>query len=150
MIQVNFIWTSNINILAHIYDDMSFKPSLKCPDPKKMDGNMQTFGGVYKLKIGLASADELIMAGAGHSVEDNNYLLQNGTSAEFWSMTPAYYSHLSSDNPIPEVFKNAYDAPSPIPEDVNLSFAVRPVINLKSNTHFIYGDGSIDDPYTLE
>ena len=137
------------------------KPSLKCPDPIESDGTMKNYGGVYKLKIGLITFDELIMAGFGTTYEpgcnplDTNYLMYD-ESNNFYTMSPLDFLNAGDNvNIWPELFGygniGSGDSTSVLGNyPIKYSGAYKPVINLKSNTHFIYGDGSYNNPYILE
>lgn len=122
------------------YDRMqNNSPSLKCNETDK------TYGGKYNLKIGLLSADEVILAGYSlytDSIYTNafNYLYNTTT----WStMSPNRYS--SSNSYVYSVF----------PKYLNTSTTTaktyyRPVINLKSDTHILSGTGTENDPYIID
>lgn len=118
-----------------------YQPSLKCPDTS------QLYGGNYKLKIGLMTADEANYAGLNTKTPHattNNYLYY---SSNWWFMTSGWKYITSSATSSsggnttiginPQIF-------------VNYTFYVRPVINLKSNTLITSGDGSLSNPYVVE
>ena len=112
--------------------------SLKCPD------TTENYGGSYKLKIGLLSADELNYAGfvfrqnTKTTATNANYLYVS--TGNWWhTMTPYYktvgyrgYTSYFSNN-------NLYSG-----------IKVRPVINLKSDIQITGGDGSKSNPYVVE
>ena len=112
--------------------------SLKCPD------TTENYGGSYKLKIGLLSADELNYAGfvfrqnTKTTATNANYLYVS--TGNWWhTMTPYYktvsyrgYTSYFSNNNLYSVIK------------------VRPVINLKSDIQITGGDGSKSNPYIVE
>ena len=72
------------------------EPTLICPDPKGIDGTMQTYGGIYRTKIGLLSADEVNMAGiacnTSYVAVEPNYLYNGDV---FWTMSPDSVSSTS-------------------------------------------------------
>ena len=122
-------------------------PILTCPDPTDLN-NIQThnFGGVYKLKVGLITADEAAFAGIGGgsyggSVSaDQNYL--DFVSDYSITMTPE-----RSDSPWDFIMFNFnsgifYDGPA------KTSGLAYPVINLKADVTFT-GDGTASKPYTV-
>ena len=128
------------------------KPSLECPDTNV------DYGGSYKLKIGLLSVDELLMAGyhaayindsaAGYKT---NYLSRNQS---FWTMSASSFKnnagtffgeHLFVGN---ENISLSEGSTGTFNEGGN-QFFVLPVINLKSNV-IVTGSGSQNDPYVVE
>lgn len=118
-----------------------YQPSLKCPDTS------QLYGGNYKLKIGLMTADEANYAGLNMKTPhatNNNYLYY---SSKWWFMTSGwkYITSFATSTAglnttigiTPQIF-------------VAYTFYVRPVINLKSNTLITSGDGSLSNPYVIK
>ncbi|HJJ17160.1 MAG TPA: hypothetical protein OIM63_03640 [Bacilli bacterium] len=125
---------------ARIYEH---QPSLKCPDTS------QLYGGNYKLKIGLMTADEANYAGlsvkAPHATT-NNYLYY---SSNWWFMTPC--AKLITSNATLSSESTAASSIGITPQIfVTYTFYVRPVINLKSNTLITSGDGSLSNPYVIK
>lgn len=119
------------------------QPSLKCPDTS------QLYGGNYKLKIGLMTADEANYAGlsvkAPHATT-NNYLYY---SSNWWFMTPC--AKLITSNATLSSESTAASSIGITPQIfVTYTFYVRPVINLKSNTLITSGDGSLSNPYVIK
>ena len=128
------------------------QPSLKCPNTSV------NYGGNYKLKIGLLSADEMTYAGLIYTYIERYALfdgstdlnfLSNGNNGKYFSITPLkYYTYnFEYTAHIFSPFNNAnlisYDFSG------NTSY-VRPVINLKSDIQITSGDGSKSDPYVVE
>ncbi len=127
----------------------SINPQLKCPNPTQQDKSLRDYGGVYKLKIGLISADEIVLAGFkptnSTGVTTSNYLYYSNASSDyFWSMSPNYsitngaysfngylnYRYLSNTN-------------------VHTTYRVRPVININGDV-IATGDGTKDNPYIIK
>ena len=106
-------------------------PSFICPSTN------ESYGGSYRLKAGLITADELVYAGESYFVTGNSYLKTIATS--YWSMTP--YNETNN-------FMMEYISLK------NISFAthavIRPVINISTENMTLTGDGTIDNPYILE
>lgn len=127
------------------YDRISkqYQPSLKCPDTS------QLYGGNYKLKIGLMTADEANYAGLNVKTPyatTNNYLYY---SSNWWFMTPS--AKLITSNATLSSESTAKSSIGITPQIfVTYTFYVRPVINLKSNTLITSGDGSLSNPYIIE
>ena len=110
-------------------------PTLICPVTS------ESYGGSYRLKAGLITADELALAGENLDVEGNSYL-NIGTNG-FWyrSMTPAGFG---DDGAL--VWNEGsvlYSA------SVYGHGAVRPVINVTTNNGFASGSGTVSDPYVI-
>ena len=111
-------------------------PTLKCPSTS------ETYGGSYRLKAGLITADEFVLSGESVRVSANSYLIQSGVSNEILTMSPGEYSSMNfifaynfSNLGYNAVARNAY--------------SVRPVINVKVDTGFTSGDGTATNPYVL-
>lgn len=117
---------------------MTRSPSLKCPSTS------ESYGGSYRLKAGLITADELVLAGESSSVSGNSYL--NPGERDYWGMTPSAFAYNSADvstliSYLGLVF-NAVDS-------TDESYGVRPVININANSKFASGDGTAENPYVL-
>lgn len=112
-----------------------YKPSLVCPD------NTSGFGGVFERKIGLLTADEVIMAGGAYNTNNHNYYLYNGEN--FFTMSPSHHSN-SKMNLF--IVNNNGSLTTAL---TNSSLGVRPTINL-DGTVFVSGNGTINNPYIIE
>ena len=60
-------------------------PSFICPDTN------ESYGGSYRLKAGLITADELVYAGESYNVSGNSYLNSGEDGMPYWSMTPTSF-----------------------------------------------------------
>lgn len=122
----------------------SFSPSLKCPDTS------QTYGGYYKLKIGLLTTDESNFAGLGlstsssNAAQSTNYIYSSVPSTGWYSMSPKYWRYSKS-----YVFLNRDGSYSGNDYATNYERGVFPVINLNSNVDITGGDGTSSNPYTI-
>ena len=115
----------------------SHSPLLKCSDTS------ETYGGNYKLKIGLLTADEMSFAGLGDDTNastTNNYLYYSG----YWYTMSLKYSNTNHGR----LFLGYYGKITDY-HGVTYSRAVRPVINLNSNVDITGGDGTSSNPYTI-
>lgn len=116
-------------------------PSLMCPDTDK------NYGGVYRLKVGLLSADEIMLAGYQYKKTSSSYL-SNGSG--YWSMSPYYYN---SSNGFVQIFlamgSSLLDSSNPGASQATHGRA-RPVINLKEDVLVLKGDGTKDNPYVID
>lgn len=111
------------------------RPSLVCPTTNA------DFGGIYKQKIGLLSADEVAIAGGVYGVNNYNYYLYNGET--FFTMTGAdYYNYIAN------LFIVTNSGAISTAPTTNLA-GIRPVINIASTTT-VSGAGTIDNPYTID
>ena len=112
-------------------------PVLNCPSTSEI------YGGSYRLKAGLITADELTLAGESKYVVGNSYLNPGDYEMGYWSMTPAVFD-----------IRNAYmwsEHGNLGYGDVgNFSFAVRPVINVTTENGFTSGDGTSENPYIIQ
>ena len=135
-------------------------PQLTCPNPT-VNGNVssdvaevngtkyRTYGGVYKLKIGLLSGDEIVLAGfkpiTSSGVTDTNYLYYTGYSNScFWSSSP-YYSNSSDARDFGGRLGNRYLYYG----YVNDAYGVRPVINISTDGLTATGKGTKEDPFVI-
>lgn len=108
------------------------------------------YGGNYKLKIGMLSADEMIFAGMGKNYETSasNYLLNK----EFVSLTPLYSYKSTANAPFSGNMEISrfYGVHSSGREVSSTSANIRPVINLKSDVQITGGDGTSSNPYVVK
>ena len=117
------------------------KPSLQCHNPKDKGGTINNYGGIYKTKIGLLTADEMVMGGLSyyensqHATSDN-YLY----SGDWWNLSPTIF------NGVAYVFVGFYG--STYYRYVRAADDIVPVINLNSNVT-ASGDGSEENPFVI-
>ena len=112
-------------------------PSFICPTTS------ESYGGSYRLKAGLITADELVYAGESYGVLGNSYLSPGEKRLYYWSMTPA----MLSNNSAYVWFENI----GPLFNRIDSFFdGIRPVINIKTENMTLTGDGTEDNPYVLE
>ena len=110
-------------------------PTLKCPS------TTESYGGSYRLKAGLITADELVFAGESMMVVGNSYLNPGESGIPYWSMSPA-------------TFGNGYafvwfEGEILINYSVVSKYAVRPVINVTTDNGFTSGNGTASNPYVI-
>ena len=110
-------------------------PTLKCPTTS------ESYGGSYRLKAGLITADELVLAGESMGVIGNSYLNSGSSNIYYWSMTPAGFNDGFAS--VWGEFDSLYIL------NVDNYFAVRPVINVTTDNGFTSGDGAASNPYIL-
>ena len=110
-------------------------PTLSCPATE------ETYGGSYRLKAGLITADELTLAGESSYVVGNSYLNPGESDYLYWSMTPAAF--ISGDACV------WYENVGFTYNNVAYYYAVRPVINVTTENGFTSGDGTASSPYTI-
>ncbi len=110
-------------------------PTLKCPS------TTENYGGSYRLKAGLITADELVLAGESMMVTGNSYLNPGDSGIDYWTMTPAdFFNGFAGVDGGFETLGSAYVAGI---------FAARPVINVTTDNGFTSGDGTVSNPYVL-
>ena len=109
-------------------------PTFKCPSTD------QNYGGTYKLKFGLLSADELIFAGMKYgTINTSNYLKRN---AWYWTMTPYnsnYVFYVSSSG-----YLTYTNASSSSTSSVMIAY------NLKHNIQITSGSGTSSSPWVIK
>ena len=124
-------------------------PTFKCPTTN------EAFGGSYRLKAGLLTADELTFGGRSYAVNnDDDYFGISGSGFYFnLTSTPFGYLPISSTNNTKRsfVFRNYKNDLEAMGTGSGSTFGVvmRPVINVSSNNGFISGDGSLENPYVI-
>ena len=111
------------------------RPTLTCPTTNA------DFGGIYKQKIGLITADEVALAGGVYNTNNYNYYLSNGES--FFTMTGAEYNNLTAYMFIVTNTGSISTAPT------TTAYGIRPVINLDP-TLTVSGSGTTENPYTID
>ena len=110
-------------------------PTLKCPS------TTESYGGSYRLKAGLITADELALAGEAAGVVGNSYLNPGDSGMNYWTMTPADFTgNLVS---VWHEFENLGGT------YVSNDLAARPVINVTTDNGFTSGDGTALSPYAI-
>ncbi len=115
------------------------KPSVICPnDSDKFTVSPENGNGALTYPVALLTADEMTLAGHGYS---SSYLYTNQTN---WSLSPSDFSYdyaagfyLYSSGDLS--YSNVYD-----------SNGVRPSISLAPGTIITSGDGTSENPFTVE
>ena len=111
-------------------------PILKCPS------TTENYGGSYKLKLGLITADELVLSGMVPSMGTytDSYLTSDWY---YWSMSPACFD-------FGRTF--AWGAGEGLGyNNVDRTYGgLRPVINLTTDNGFASGSGTATDAYVLQ
>jgi hypothetical protein len=99
------------------------------------------FGGAYTQKVGLITADEVVLAGGMFNADNTSYYLNNGET--FFTMTPLeYFNYASYVAAVTTTGSIAGAYP-------NTQFGIRPVILLNSSVT-VSGEGTIGNPYTID
>ena len=111
-------------------------PTLKCPSTN------ESYGGSYRLKVGLITADELAFAGEVGGTLNDGYLNPVENGYWYWGMTPSAFLTDSA------YVWSEFDALSS--SNVRNRRAVRPVINVTTDNGFASGDGTAQNPYVIE
>ena len=118
-------------------------PSYKC-ETTGVDGEIDVN------KVGILTFDELVYAGGGYGVKLNYYLRNNATQDEWLMLSLRSFSivgkSVDSFTMGSGVSEN-YGAFSQTLVDTSRSF--RPSITLLANTKILSGNGTIENPYTI-
>ncbi len=112
-------------------------PTFICPE------TTEDFGGSYRLKAGLITADELAFAGEAYGVDNDDY--SSSVCDEYFTMTPV--GVFSADPDTPEVWRGGTEFRN---AQIDFTFGIRPVINVDTNNKTLVGDGTVDNHYELE
>ena len=124
-------------------------PSLQCEEQRDQFSLSTSSGGTsgygnntLKYSVGLITYDEALLAGAESYTSNNNYYLYTGQN--YWIGSPfnwhIYYSYLCG------VYASGaltwyYYSP--------LSLGIRPSLSLKSGIIYVFGDGTVTNPYVI-
>ena len=134
----NYRETENVRYYG-AYDRITssaINPVLLCADTSV------NYGGKYKLKVGLLTADEIALAGYNTkiaSTTNNSYLEKDFL---WWSFTP-------NDSDI-NTWARVFYAESRLSSYYTKNSSdVRPVINLKADTQVTSGNGTSSNPYVV-
>ena len=120
-------------------------PTFACPSTS------ESYGGSYRLKAGLITADELVYAGESYSVEGNSYLNPGQGGIPYWTMTPSYDDRGTRTRGVVSYSSNNYIMVTFLSfNDISHSYNLRPVINIKTDGMTLIGDGTMENPYTLQ
>ncbi len=97
--------------------------------------------------IGLITADEATFAGGAIGQNNGGYYLYSGVN--YWTMSPSYFNNDYADMFV--VLSNGYLTNTGVS---GTSIGVRPVINLKADTHFTFAKeenkGTFSNPYLVQ
>ncbi len=113
--------------------DMNPTPTLKCPDTSV------NYGGNYKLKIGLLSADELALTGVTGYPYSDTFVRWDP-----WSFSPS--SSIQTRAFVTSIYGRTHNFISAVDE----RNSVQAVINLKADALTTSGDGTESNPYVVE
>ena len=125
--------TGNATMTVYTY----YTPNFKC----STDGNGK---GIINSSVGLITYDEMVYSGGYRFAANENYYLFNGIG--YMSMSPAatYDSGRNAG-----IWFNSKDFISDNGVQY-ASYALRPVINLKSDTQISDGNGTKDSPFIIQ
>ena len=112
----------------------SYTPNFKC----STDGNGK---GIVNASIGLLNYDEVVYAGGYTNQKNSNYYLYDNNY--FWIISPAGFSSF------PVVWRVNSTGDIYV-LSVSNSIGLRPVLNLITDTQISLGDGTKDNPFTIE
>ena len=120
-------------------------PTFACPSTS------ESYGGSYRLKAGLITADELVYAGESYSVEGNSYLNPGQGGIPYWTMTPSYDDRGTRTRGVESYSSNNYIMVTFLSfNGISHFYNLRPVINIKTDGMTLIGDGTMENPYTLQ
>ena len=133
--QAKVVWSTSYtagNATVAIKDN--YTPSFDCT----IDGNGK---GVVRGKVGLITIDEVLFAG-GEIGNSSNFYLKNGNA--YWMMSPAGFSNnnVALAWYVSSVGNTNFNY-------VNITYGVRPVLNLSADT-LVSGSGTSSDPYIVK
>ena len=130
-------YSNNRGWLNPQYADLSCQPNDRFTPTDARSGNK-----AMKYLIGLIALDEVLMGGGFGGQANANYYLYTGQ--DYWTVSPSQFVS-NGDVGVEQVKVDGNIGAS----DATYVEGVRPVINLKANTTFSKGDGSINLPYEV-
>ncbi len=113
-----------------------YTPDFKCTT----DGNGK---GILNASVGLLTYDEVVYAGGYYNQTNSNYYLYN-SAITWWTMSPAGFS--SGYSNVWRVIGTGYVDY----HYVDMTYRLRPVLNLNANTKISDGDGTENNPFVVE
>ena len=113
----------------------NYAPDFKC----NSDGNNK---GVVNTSVGLLTYDEVVYAGGYYGQNNSNYYLNN-LAIYWWTMSPAGFSGSRATVWLVNTTGNLNNY------FVNNTYRLRPVTSLKSDTKISNGDGTKENPFTI-
>ncbi len=155
---VNHFTTSGGNYLFSSYtrNVTNKNPSYKCPNKERdaftlsLTSNQSSVAPkdvgnkLLKYPIGLLTMDEAVYAGGKYNTQNKDYWLYTGVA--YSTMSP--YGFFTSSG-ISNVWYIKNDTGGINGGNPISTFAVRPVINLKSDVVYVSGSGTETDPYII-
>ena len=133
--QAKVVWSTSYTAgNATVATKDNYTPSFDCT----IDGNGK---GVVRGKVGLITIDEVLFAG-GVIGNSSNFYLKNGNA--YWMMSPAGFSNnnVALAWYVSSVGNTNFNY-------VNITYGVRPVLNLSADT-LVSGSGTSSDPYIVK
>jgi hypothetical protein len=125
-------------------ENNNYEPSLDCQNIDDAFTKEDTVNGNGKLKhkVGLITADELVMAGIITLVDSPHDYLYTGE--QIWSASPSGFGGIASEHVSRPTLGLATN-------NVAAGFGLRPIVSLKSEMKFAEGgDGTKENPYIVE
>ena len=122
---------STIYYAPYIRVYTTHEPTLKCSNTND----------IYTTKVGLITADEVMLAGGVGETANQSYYLYTGQY--YWTMSPSYYR-----SGLAYVFR-VYSNGGFGWNYVSSAYGVRPVLNLSADVTISSGDGTINNPYLV-
>ena len=113
-----------------------YTPDFKCSS----DGNGK---GVVNASVGLLTYDEVVYTGGYYGQNNSNYYLNNPV-IYWWTMSPAGFSGSRSNVWL------VYTTGGIDDYFVNSTRRLRAVLNLTADTQISDGDGTKDNPFTIQ
>ena len=128
----------------------SKNPSFNCTNTNDLYTVSGAGSGNQALQypVGLISADEVAFAGGVYGTNNISYYLYTGSN--YWTMTPYELEVSGSIFSRSYTARNIYVGSSLAKAQVNSSYGVRPVINVKGDIQVTSGTGSSTEPYVLQ
>ena len=119
-------------------------PSLTCSrDIDKFTVSTSNGNGALIYKVGLLTADEIMLSGAGNGTSNNSYYLYTGN--DWWAGSPSDFVHYRAYEF--EVFSDGDHGGGNVWYS---SAGVRPSVSLAPGTEMSSGDGTANLPYVVD
>ena len=120
-------------------------PTFECPDEDLYTTNKSGYGNrSLTYPIGLINVDEVAYAGGTYDTVNQSYYLYTGQ--EYWTISPSVFYNSNSSAFV--FYIDVYGQSQNYFGDANITYGVRPVINLKGSLT-LSGSGTSTDPYVV-
>ena len=133
--------TDSSSFAAYSRNMSTFKPSVTCTNTRdSLTVDSSNGNGKLTYPVGLLTADEYTLAGSGNKGYSTTAYLHTGEYQ--WSLSPSQFNTTNAF----EFFVGSGMGGG----NVRNAVGVRPSVSLKSEINYVFGKGTVNDPYIVE